>query len=64
MNDAKIITPENIALCCVGCKASKGSKSLFEWLGSTYCASRSITAESVAAVARAALYAQCEERRA
>ena len=55
VNDARIITRENIALCCIGCNASKGAKSLSEWLRSKYCASRSITATSVAAVARAAL---------
>ena len=32
INDACIITRENIARCCVGCNASKGTKNLVEWL--------------------------------
>jgi hypothetical protein len=55
VNDARIVTRENIALCCIGCNASKGSKPLAVWLQSTYCKSRGITAESVAVVVRAAL---------
>jgi hypothetical protein len=52
INDATIITRENIARCCIGCNASKGVKSLPVWLESNYCRSRGITAESVASVAR------------
>jgi len=55
VNDARIVTRENIARCCVGCNASKGTKDLAEWLASTYCGMRGITRESVAAVVRAAL---------
>jgi hypothetical protein len=55
INDAKIITRENIALCCMGCNASKGAKSLPAWLRSKYCVARGITVDSVAPVARAAL---------
>jgi hypothetical protein len=55
INDARIITRENIARCCVGCNASKGTKSLVEWLESEYCRTRGITDESVAAVARRVL---------
>lgn len=54
INDASIITPENIARCCIGCNASKGVKLLPVWLESKYCRSRGITAESIASVARAA----------
>ena len=50
INDARIITRENIARCCVGCNASKGTKSLVEWLDSKYCRTREITRESVASV--------------
>ena len=32
INDAKIITRENIARCCFSCNASKGSKKLSNWL--------------------------------
>ena len=57
INDARIVTRENIALCCVGCNASKGAKSLSMWLESDYCKSRGITAMSVATVAQVALSA-------
>ena len=55
INDARIITPENIARCCVGCNASKGTKSLVEWLQSKYCGTHRITRGSVASVVRSAL---------
>ena len=55
INDARIITRENIARCCVGCNASKGTKNLVEWLDSRYCKSRGISRESVASVVRSAL---------
>ncbi len=55
VNDARIVTRENIALCCIRCNASKGTKALADWLDSKYCQERGITRESVAEVARAAL---------
>jgi hypothetical protein len=55
INDASIVTPENIAICCIGCNASKGRKTLAEWLTSKYCQSRGIAEWSIAPVARAAL---------
>lgn len=55
INDARIITRENIARCCLGCNASKGAKLLAVWLESSYCVSRGITKESVAFVVQAAL---------
>ena len=55
VNDAKIITPDNIARCCIGCNASKGTKGLADWLQSKYCRTRGITRESVASVVRSAL---------
>jgi hypothetical protein len=55
INDARIITRENIARCCVGCNASKGTKTLIQWLESKYCRTRGITRESVAPVVRSAL---------
>jgi len=55
VNDARIVTRENIARCCVGCNASKGAKDLLEWLESGYCRSRGISAHSVAPVVQAAL---------
>ena len=39
VNDATIITRENIVRCC-GCNASKGTKSLADWLGTKYCKER------------------------
>ena len=55
INDAKIVSRENIARCCIGCNASKGTKELTEWSKSTYCRTRGITADSVAAVIKAHL---------
>jgi hypothetical protein len=55
INDAHIITRENIARCCIGCNASKGTKNLEEWLDSRYCEIHGITRESVAPVVQAAL---------
>ena len=55
INDAGIITRENITLCCISCNSSKGSKLLSEWLESPYCTKRGITANSVAPVIRLAL---------
>ena len=47
INDVKINGADNIALCCVSCNASKGSKDLKEWLNSNYCLKKGITEESV-----------------
>jgi hypothetical protein len=55
INDAKIITRENIALCCRGCNASKGQKQLSVWLQSKYCKERGITPESVAPIIKQAI---------
>ena len=55
VNDASIITRENIVRCCVGCNASKGTKSLVAWLATPYCKERGITAFSVAPIVRVAL---------
>jgi hypothetical protein len=60
INDARIVTRDNIARCCIGCNASKGTKALVEWLTSKYCKSRGITPESVASVIKAALVIQAE----
>jgi hypothetical protein len=63
INDARIITPGNIALCCISCNASKGNRTLSEWLKSRYCQRRAITRESIAEVAKAALDAQLTQAR-
>lgn len=55
INDASIVTRENIARCCVACNSSKGTKELSDWLRSDYCRKRGITPETVAEVVRAAL---------
>jgi hypothetical protein len=55
IKDARIVTRANIALCCIGCNASKGAKTLEAWLSSKYCRLRSISASTVAVVVREAL---------
>jgi hypothetical protein len=55
VNDAKIVTAENIARCCISCNASKGSRVLADWLQSNYCKRKSITELGIAQIARAAL---------
>lgn len=55
INDANIITRENVALCCCGCNASKGQKSLSAWLQTKYCKDRGITPENVAPVIKQAI---------
>lgn len=54
INDASIITRENIVLCCCGCNASKGQKPLAVWLQSRYCREREITPDSVAPIIKQA----------
>ena len=55
VNDQSIVSLENIALCCVGCNASKGTKPLGLWLNTKYCSDRSISRQSIGAVAIASL---------
>lgn len=50
INDIRIVTKDNIALCCTSCNASKGAKPLIKWLDSEYCKSRNITSSMVAKV--------------
>lgn len=52
INDIRINGPENIALCCGSCNASKGAKKLEEWLTSKFCTVKGITVNSVAAVVK------------
>ena len=63
INDASIITRENIARCCIGCNASKGTKNLADWLETAYCRARGITRESVASVVRSVLDYSLQQRR-
>jgi len=55
INDASIVTRENIARCCVACNASKGTKKLFDWLQSSYCEKHGINHDTVANVVKSAL---------
>jgi hypothetical protein len=55
VNDAALVTRTNIARCCIGCNASKGTKPLSVWLESEYCRSRGISKDTVAAVVRDAI---------
>jgi 5-methylcytosine-specific restriction endonuclease McrA len=58
INNAKIITRENIALCCFSCNSIKGNKKLSDWLKSDYCKKRGINKDTVAEVVRNALVAR------
>jgi hypothetical protein len=58
VNDARIVTRENIARCCVACNSSKGTKGLSDWLESDYCRERGITRETVAEVVKRAIVVQ------
>jgi hypothetical protein len=55
VNDASIVTLENIARCCRACNASKGAKELKVWLLSLYCKNNNICRETVANVVKAHL---------
>ena len=57
INDASIVTRENIARCCVACNSSKGTKMLSDWLESAYCKKRGINKDTVAEVVKSMLRA-------
>ena len=52
INDASIITRENIAKCCISCNSSKGTKNLSDWLESSYCKKKGINSNTVAPVVK------------
>ncbi len=52
INDIRINGPDNIALCCGSCNASKGTKVLSDWLTSKYCVTKGITKDNVATVVK------------
>jgi len=52
INDIRINGPDNIALCCRSCNASKGAKQLSDWLKSEYCIKKEITAEKVSIIVK------------
>lgn len=55
VKDIRINGKDNIALCCMSCNVSKGSKLLGDWLNSEYCQLKGITPNSVAEVVRNAI---------
>jgi len=57
INNASLVTRENIARCCIACNSSKGTKELAFWIQSSYCRKRGISKNMVAAVVRNALQA-------
>lgn len=56
VNDIRIKGTDNIALCCISCNSSKGSKHLEDWLKSNYCEHNRISLSSVPEVVRKAYY--------
>ncbi|GKT09958.1 hypothetical protein [Desulforhabdus sp. TSK] len=57
INDANLVTRENIARCCVACNSSKGTKRLADWLKSSYCKKHGINKDTVAEVVKDSLRA-------
>jgi hypothetical protein len=55
INDASIVTRENIARCCFACNSSKGTKKLSDWLNSSYCKKHGISKDTVAKIVKQAL---------
>jgi len=55
INDIRINGVNNIALCCIACNASKGTKHIEDWLKSDYCKSKGIKVETVAQVVKNAI---------
>ena len=54
INDASIVTRENIARCCFACNSSKGTKKLSDWMKSNYCKNRGINKDTVAEIVKQA----------
>lgn len=55
INDIRINGPDNIAICCGSCNASKGIKQLEVWLKSKYCINQGISIDNVSEVVRKTL---------
>ena len=55
VNDIRINGADNIALCCISCNSSKGSKMLEDWLEGKYCKTKEISKDTVALVVREAI---------
>ena len=58
INDANIITPENIARCCMACNSSKGTQRLSDWIESDHCKARGINKDTAAEIVKNALKAE------
>jgi hypothetical protein len=58
VNEARVVTRENIARCCVSCNSRKGTKELSVWIESTYCIRRGIGRHTVADIVKQALKRQ------
>ena len=52
INDIRLNSPDNIALCCGSCNASKGTKLLSDWLNSTYCLRKGINQNNVSPIVK------------
>ena len=63
INDASIVTLDNIARCCVACNSSKGTKKLSDWIQSSYCRKHGINKDTVAEVVKKALKTSWEADR-
>lgn len=50
INDINIATLHSIALCCIGCNSSKGTKELHNWIDSTNAKRRGVTVASLSPV--------------
>ena len=55
VNDIRLNSADNVALCCYSCNSSKGAKSLEDWLSSKYCVSKGITRDTVGLVVKRVL---------
>jgi hypothetical protein len=62
INDASIVSRENIVRCCSACNSSKGTKKLSEWIQSSYCKKHGINKDTVAEVVKEALKREGEPK--
>ena len=62
INDIRINGPDNIALCCCSCNASKGTKKLEDWLKGKYCCTNNISINTVAKVVKEYLTRKLNEQ--
>lgn len=62
INDAKIISHQNIVRCCIPCNSSKGVKLLSDRFNNNFCKKKNININIVAKVVREALDSPTEKR--